>query len=349
MVIYLFKIIIFGGFMKHILTLFCIVILSVFIISSCSKKMDVSEPKSEIGSVNDGEIPTPIPTPIPVSSTAFLKVDEWGAPGDEDGNFNAPEGIIADSVDNIYIVDKGNNRIQKFTSNGVFVRKWGTAGNGNGEFDAPTGIAADSSNNIYVADTGNNRIQKFTQDGVYVAQWGTEGTGDTQFNGPVDVAIDGNDNVYISDGSNARILKYTTEGVFVTKWESESTGHPQFSALNKRLAINKNNNNVYVSCEQYAYIINPDGALPVNPVWLGSSESIGCDSDGNVVQVISNSLIFKDFSGEQVIYMFNDCFSCENQSFNGLQDVAFDSQGNMYLTDYHTGYNISRVLRYDKQ
>jgi len=311
--------------------------------------MSVSEPESEIGSVNDGDIPTPTATVIPVSSTAYVKVDEWGAPGSEDGNFNAPEGIIFDSADNIYVVDKGNNRIQKFTSAGVFVRKWGAAGSGNGEFDAPTGIAADSLNNIYVADTGNNRIQKFTQDGVYVAQWGTAGAGDTQFNGPLDVAIDGNDNVYISDGSNARILKYTTEGAFVTKWESQTTGHPQFSALNKRLAINENNNNVYVSCGSYAYIMTPAGVLSGSPVWLGGSESIGCDGAGNVVQIVSNSVIFKDFSSNQVLYMFDDCFPCENQPFNGLQDVAFDSQGNMYLTDYYPDYSISRVVRYDKQ
>ena len=59
------------------------------------------------------------------------------------------------------MVDEGNNRIQKFDSNGKFITKWGTIGSGDGQFEEPTGIALDSSGNAYVVDRGNSRIQVF--------------------------------------------------------------------------------------------------------------------------------------------------------------------------------------------
>ena len=64
------------------------------------------------------------------------------------------------------MADFGNNRIQKFNSNGTFITKWGSDGTADGQFSGPAGVAVDSSGNVYVADLGNNRIQKFTSNGT---------------------------------------------------------------------------------------------------------------------------------------------------------------------------------------
>ena len=66
------------------------------------------------------------------------------------------------------MADTGNNRIQKFTSNGTYITKWGESGSAEGEFSSPSGIATDTSGNVYVADTDNNRIQKFTSNGTFI-------------------------------------------------------------------------------------------------------------------------------------------------------------------------------------
>jgi NHL repeat len=62
----------------------------------------------------------------------------------------------------VYVTDSGNNRIQKFDSNGNFITKWGTNGTGDGQFNAPLSTAIDSSGKVYVADFRNNRIQVFS-------------------------------------------------------------------------------------------------------------------------------------------------------------------------------------------
>jgi len=73
-----------------------------------------------------------------------------------------PTGLFAESDGSIYVADNNNHRIQKFTSQGVFVSKWGMDGTGDGEFDQLNGIAVASDGSVYVADTNNHRIQKFS-------------------------------------------------------------------------------------------------------------------------------------------------------------------------------------------
>ena len=56
---------------------------------------------------------------------------------------------------------KGNDRIQKFSSNGTFITKWGSTGTADRQFHSPSGVAVDSSGNVYVSDSTNNRVQVF--------------------------------------------------------------------------------------------------------------------------------------------------------------------------------------------
>ena len=74
----------------------------------------------------------------------------------------SPAGIDVDKYGKVYVADQGNNRVQKFDSNGNFITKWGSEGSGDGQFNLPEGIAVDSSGNVYIADTGNNRIEVFS-------------------------------------------------------------------------------------------------------------------------------------------------------------------------------------------
>src|SRR5829696_1652666 len=108
-------------------------------------------------------------------------ITKWGSHGEGDGEFNNPMGVALDSSDNVYIgeatagggelIHAGNNRIQKFDSEGTFITKWGQLGEGDGEFLGPIGVALDSSNNVYVTDQGNHRVQKFGKGVTRVAEF----------------------------------------------------------------------------------------------------------------------------------------------------------------------------------
>ena len=48
---------------------------------------------------------------------------EWGSLGAGEGQFSGPHGIEVDAEGNVYVADTGNNRVQKFTSEGLFLRE----------------------------------------------------------------------------------------------------------------------------------------------------------------------------------------------------------------------------------
>src|SRR5437763_15761882 len=59
-------------------------------------------------------------------------LSKWGSLGTGNGQFQNVGHIAADSkTGNIFVGDQGNERIQKFDSNGKFVMKWGSLGTGN--------------------------------------------------------------------------------------------------------------------------------------------------------------------------------------------------------------------------
>ena len=131
-----------------------------------------------------------------------------------DGLFSNPAGVAVASDGNVYVSEIGNNmgggdRIQKFTSEGVFIIKWGMEGTADGQLRWPTDVAVASDGSVYVADSGNDRIEKFTSEGVFVSKWGTEGTGDGQFQWPHGVTVAPDGNVYVTDGGNNCIQRFS--------------------------------------------------------------------------------------------------------------------------------------------
>jgi len=145
---------------------------------------------------------------------------QWGGTGGTNGQFIGPFHVAADKNSNVYVVDNGNSRIQKFTATGAYVTQWGGPGTGPGAFINPQGIAVDTTGNVYVVDKGNRRVQKFTDSGTYVTAWGVPGGGNGQFNNPIGVATDPAGNVYVADTGNGRIQKFTAAGTYVTQWSA---------------------------------------------------------------------------------------------------------------------------------
>ena len=166
----------------------------------------------------------------------YLYEAKWGTFGSGNGQFFYPLGIAVDSQGYIYVADTGNNRIQKFNSDGTFQAKWGSFGTENGQFNAPSGIAADSQGYIFVADTDNDRIQKFDSAGNFQTMWGVSGSDNGELNSPCGAAIDSQGVAYVTDKFNNRVQKF--------RYVSTSTTSYQYDIAGNLTGVEDNNSNI---------------------------------------------------------------------------------------------------------
>jgi sugar lactone lactonase YvrE len=84
-----------------------------------------------------------------------------GLSGSGIGEFTNPNGIAIDGENTLWVVDSGNNRVERFNLEGEYLTQFGSAGSGPGQLSGPWGIAA-TNGSLYIADTANNRVERWT-------------------------------------------------------------------------------------------------------------------------------------------------------------------------------------------
>jgi hypothetical protein len=204
-----------------------------------------------------------------VSAPAFANgVDgALGEAGSGVGQLSSPGGVaVAQSSGDVFVVDRGNNRVEVFAADGAYVSTFGEAGAGAGQLAEPQGIAIEQlTGDLYVTDQGNRRVDEFEGDGKFVrafgwgvfngageaqvctssCQQGSAGSGPGQFGEQIGypalnpVSAD----VYIADPSNSRIERFTAAGAFVSAFGNAGAGPGQFAGGSPtQLAIDSEGN-----------------------------------------------------------------------------------------------------------
>ncbi len=155
------------------------------------------------------------------NADTFQLVDIWphavsilGSPSDEPGNFDTPWSLASDAQGNIYVVDVGNQRVQKFDSRGRVVPGfWDTAsGYFNDAF--PTEVVVRQSpefERVIVLARAAGGFKIFILD-TTGELWQLNDSDESK--DVAGLAVSGN-SVYIGDNEHRRILKFGLDGTFV--------------------------------------------------------------------------------------------------------------------------------------
>ena len=139
-------------------------------------------------------------------------------------SLNQPRGLAFDATGNLFIVDWGNARIRRFSTNGTIST---FAGGGTtvvttvpvpatqAALGSPQGIVVDQSGNVYFSDAHQNRVYEVsaTTGNIFVVagngKYGFTGDGGpatlAELNAPAGLALDASGNLLIADSLNNRI------------------------------------------------------------------------------------------------------------------------------------------------
>jgi streptogramin lyase len=160
--------------------------------------------------------------------------------------FNTPHDITIDSIGNLYIADRSDQRIRKITKssgiittiagNGVIcpnsTTSCGDGGNATAaNLNFPSAVSLDKYGNLYIVDRDNHKIRKVdptTNIITTVVGTGTQGfSGDgdlatnAQLNQPYEIVFDVNDNMYIADRTNKRVRRVDAVTGIITTYAGD--------------------------------------------------------------------------------------------------------------------------------
>ena len=154
--------------MRSKCTIFIAILFSFLVFFGCSKGEKAEGPEGWRGKVDYEEGVKTVKNPDePLYGEAQFVLEEdlsIGREDDENYLFYRALDIAVDSLDNIYVLELGNCRIQKFDKNGNYLLTIGKKGQGPVEFERPiTVLLDDETGDIYVRD--GVKVKIFDQTG----------------------------------------------------------------------------------------------------------------------------------------------------------------------------------------
>jgi DNA-binding beta-propeller fold protein YncE len=241
---------------------------------------------------------------ITLAALAFTTAPALAAGHEFSGEFNGgvghefsdPTGVaVNNATGNVYVVDKGNNRVEEFNYKGTFVAEFKGAGTA-GELSEPEAIAIDNSgetaaahpsvgdvyvtSHVEIAGESKGVVDKFSSTGAYLGQI-TEAEGKA-FEPLEGVAVDPKGQVWVSQ-ANAQIDAFSdaASNVFLS-----SRGPVELEELKPGLAVDSKDD-LYVPNGNHGYIaqLNSMGEVLINPT-VGESRG----RTGVAVEPVSNDV-----------------------------------------------------------
>ncbi len=272
---------------------------------------------------------------------SLIYTSTFGSEGSGDGQFYSPVDVAIDSAGNLWVADRGNDRVEEFSTEGQYLGQFGSDGSGDGQLDEPDALAADSSGHLWVLDAGNNRVEEFNENGEYMSQFALE-TPQNDQGAPEGIAVDAHGDIWISDTYSHRVDVFTQTGEFVRTVGEEGTEPGQLMAP-EGIAIGPHgdvwvadgdNNRVEVFNEAGEYI-RQFGSEGAGAGQFSSPFGIAVDSKGHVfVSDLGNDRVQEFNEQGEFLQQFGSSGSGAGELNLGVQTgLAVDSNDDIWVAD----------------
>jgi sugar lactone lactonase YvrE len=229
--------------------------------------------------------------------------------------------------------------------------------------NSPQDIAFDHAGNMYIADLYDNRVRKRSPDGTISTFAGTGITGHTGDGGPATsatlslpaaMAADSHGNVFIADEFGSVLRRVNSSGVittfvkqdanlFLTSMVTDASGNIYGADPSTCVVwrITPAADITVVAGVPFACAYNSDG-IPATTAYLSYPYGVAFDGSGNLyvgdagnnrVRKINTSGIISTYAGNGSCGFGGDGGPATSASLCNIAGVAFDSAGNLYISD----------------
>ena len=133
-----------------------------------------------------------------------------GASGDGEGQFDSPRSVFFRD-DKIYVADTGNQRIQIFSKDGIFLEHISNPEKGRKLFEEPSRVVVDKNDNMYVQEDSTKQVLVFSPEHKLLYRIDGRGNASEGFETIYDIAVDTDNNLYVLaaiDGNTSTIQVY---------------------------------------------------------------------------------------------------------------------------------------------
>jgi sugar lactone lactonase YvrE len=287
--------------------------------------------------------------PTTLDSQLFSRVQVIGSRGTGLGQFNKPRSVALDRDDSLFVVDM-TGRVQKFSSNGVFLTSWQMPETDLGK---PKGMDRDASGNIVIIEPHYARVNHFSPAGKLEFQWGIHGTNIGELAFPRAVAINSRGEIYLSEyGQAERIQRFTSDGRKLLGAFGAAGIEP--GEFNRAEGLGcDSRDRVYVadSCSHRIQIFSSDGkflrahgkagngpgelSYPYDVRVDRSGRQYVCEFGNSRVQIFDENDRFIESLGGP---------GADAGKFSNPWSLALDSSGNLYVAD-SMNHRVQKFIR----
>lgn len=293
--------------------------------------------------------PPPGGSQAPLQSRFFSRVQIIGSRGVGVGELNKPRSVAVDRQDNLYVVDM-TGRVQKFSSNGVYLFSWQMPQTDKGK---PKGLCCDRDGNIVVLEPHYQRVNYYSPEGKLLAQWGHYGTNAGQLSLPRAVAVNSRNEILVSEYEGIeRVQQFTPRGEkLLNSFGRAGNGPGEFNRAEGLFVDAQDRIYVADSCNHRIEIFSSDGKFlrAYGKAGAGKGElsypyDICVDGAGRqYVCEFGNSRIQVFDAEDHPLEIIGGPGAGPGQ-FSNPWGLALDSAGNLYVADSQN-HRVQKLIR----
>lgn len=275
-------------------------------------------------------------------------VSSWGEAGKGAGQFDRPEEITIDSKGFIYVADAGNDRIQKFDSEGNFILAWGKRGKSPSDVLLPKEVEAYGGAIYLIEFAGPYVLKKFSPEGKFIESWRKYDFENFRMSAD-DVAFSSQGEIYFAKPFFHYLEKFTPDRKQIYNLEKLKEFDLRGAAHIAPAVFVDKKDNAYLLLENDTIIkLDPAGNIKQGFIakqhgLTGGVTDIAVDERG-FIYVCTKSRIIEKYSpdGAFVYGFIIPIESTLKKPEFGLEAITLDNKGHIYVVDSEG----NQVLKY---